>query len=253
MTKDERHSMILDNLTRHERVQVSELAGLLEVSAVTIRKDLTELEKNGKLYRSHGHAIKMDPYASNRTVNEKEKLMPSQKIAIGNAAARLITRDDSIIIASGTTVHAFARCIRPIHRLTVISASLQVSEILSSNPDIEILQLGGILRHSSRSVVGEYAKRPFDDCACSKLFLGVDGIDIPFGITTTDIREAELNKVMMRAAQKVIVLADSSKFNRRGFSKIADLDDVDLIITDAGISPVLRNSLEEHGIELIIA
>ena len=108
MTKDERHSMILDNLTRHERVQVSELAGLLEVSAVTIRKDLTELEKNGKLYRSHGHAIKMDPYASNRTVNEKEKLMPSQKIAIGNAAARLITRDDSIIIASGTTVHAFA-------------------------------------------------------------------------------------------------------------------------------------------------
>ena len=80
MTKEERHAIILDNLLRHERVQVSELAEILEVSAVTIRKDLTELEKDGKLYRSHGQAIKMDPYINNRSVNEKEKLMPKEKM-----------------------------------------------------------------------------------------------------------------------------------------------------------------------------
>jgi len=253
MTKEERHSIILDNLMLHERVQVSELAEILEVSTVTIRKDLTELEKLGKLYRSHGHAIKMNPYANNRSVNEKEKLMPTQKMLIGAKAASLITRDDSIIIASGTTVHAFARNLHPIHRLTVISASLQVSEILAEDPDIEILQLGGTLRHSSQSVVGEYAKAPFADCACTKLFLGVDGIDMEYGITTTDIREAELNRVMMQAAQKVIVLADSTKFNRRGFSKIANIEDVDLIITDSNIPPTLAKQLEERGIELIIA
>lgn len=253
MTKEERHSIILENLMLHERVQVSELAETLDVSAVTIRKDLTELEKNGKLYRSHGHAIKKDPYINNRSVNEKEKLMPSQKNFIGAKAASLITRDDSIIIASGTTVHALARNIRPLHHLTVISASLQVSGILAANPDIEIIQLGGILRHSSQSVVGEHAKATFADCACSKLFLGVDGIDLEFGITTTDIREAELNRVMMQAAQKVIVLADSTKFNRRGFSKIADMDDVDLIITDADVPAAMVRRLEEMGIELIIA
>lgn len=253
MTKEERHAIILDNLLRHERVQVSELAEILEVSAVTIRKDLTELEKEGKLYRSHGHAIKMDPYVNNRSVNEKEKLMPKEKLLIGAKAASLITRDDSIIVASGTTVHAFARCIKPVHRLTVMSASLCVSEILASNDAIEIIQLGGILRHSSQSVVGEYAKAPFSDCACSKLFLGVDGIDLEYGITTTDIREAELNKVMIQAAQKVIVLADSSKFHRRGFSKIADMDDVDLVITDAGIPASAARRLEERGIELMIA
>lgn len=253
MTKEERHAIIMDNLLRHERVQVSELAEILEVSAVTIRKDLTELEKAGKLYRSHGHAIKMNPYINNRSVNEKEKLMPSQKLNIGQKAASLITRDDSIIIASGTTIHAFARQIQPIHRLTVISASLQASEILSTDDSIEVLQLGGTLRHSSQSVVGEYAKAPFNDCACSKLFLGVDGIDLEYGITTTDIREAELNRVMMQAAQKVIVLADSTKFNRRGFSKIADMEEIDLIITDDGIPAPLARQLEERGIELLIA
>jgi len=253
MTKEERHAIIMDNLLRHERVQVSELADSLEVSTVTIRKDLTELEKEGKLYRSHGHAIKMNPYINNRSVNEKEKLMPSQKLNIGSKAASLITRDDSIIIASGTTIHAFARQIHPIHRLTVISASLQASEILSNDDSIEVLQLGGTLRHSSQSVVGEYAKAPFADCACSKLFLGVDGIDLEYGITTTDIREAELNRVMMQAAQKVIVLADSTKFNRRGFSKIADMEEIDLIITDDGIPAPLARQLEERGIELLIA
>ena len=179
--------------------------------------------------------------------------MPKEKLMIGSLGASLITRDDSIIVASGTTVHAFARCIKPVHRLTVVSASLRVSEILSANEAVEIIQLGGTLRHSSQSVVGEYAKAPFADCACSKLYLGVDGIDLEYGITTTDIREAELNKVMMRAAQKVIVLADSSKFHRRGFSKIADMDEVDIIITDAGISSSTARRLEESGIEVMIA
>ncbi len=253
MTKEERHTIILDSLMRHERVQVSELAEQLDVSAVTIRKDLSELEKQGRLYRSHGHAIKADPYINNRSVNEKATIMPAEKMLIGAKAAELITADDSIILASGTTIHAFAGCIRPIHRLTVISACLRATEILGSLENVEIIQLGGILRHSSLSVVGEYAKRPSADCACSKLFLGVDGIDPDFGITTTDIREAELNKVMMKAAQKVIVLADSSKFMRRGFSKIADFNDVDLIITDNGVPRAMRERLEEHGIELIIA
>lgn len=253
MTKEDRHSFILDNLMRHERVQVSELALQLDVSAVTIRKDLTELEKEGKLFRSHGWAVKILPYISNRSVSEKEKLMAPQKAMIGAKAASMITRDDSIIIASGTTVHALARCIRPIHRLTVVSASLEVSGILAADPDIEIIQLGGMLRHSSRSVVGEYAKSIFADCTCSKLFLGVDGIDMEYGITTTDIREAELNKVMMHATQKVIVLADSSKFNRRGFSKIADMEDVDLIITDPQVSGDIVSQLEERGIELVVA
>ena len=252
MTKEERHALIIETLIKHESVQVSALSTLLGVSAVTIRKDLTELEKENKLYRSHGRAILINPYINNRSVNEKEKLATEEKNNIGKAAAAMISRDDSIIIASGTTVHALARCIRPIHKLTVISASLPVSEILANNEAIDIIQLGGTLRHSSNSVVGKYAESILSNFCCSKLFLGVDGIDLEFGITTTDVREADLNREMMRIAQKCVVLADSSKFRRRGFSKIANIEDVDIIITDSRIPNSIAQQIEDMGIELII-
>lgn len=252
MTKQERHRLILENLELRGRIHVAELANVLDVSAVTMRKDLSELEETGKLYRSHGYAVKVNPYTVNRSVIEKENLMPAQKKQIGIAATRLVSREDTLILASGTTIHAFARELAGIGGVTAVCASLQASEILSQNEGIEVIQLGGSLRHSSQSVVGEYAKYMFESCNCSKLFLGVDGIDVEYGITTTNLREAELNRVMIQAAQKVIVLADSTKFNKRGFSKIANLDEIDLVITDEGIAPQLARQLEERGLDLLI-
>ena len=243
----------MDTLLRMGSITVTELVELLDVSSVTIRKDLTELEKAGKLYRSHGKAILINPFTSNRSVNEKEKLFPEEKDAIGREAAKLIDRDDSIIIASGTTVQALARNVNPIHRLTVVSASLQVSEILAQNECNDIIQLGGQLRHSSLSVVGQYSISILQDCSFSKLFLGVDGIDLDFGFSTTDIREAELNQQMMHSAQKVIVLADSSKFGRRGFAKIGNMEEIDIIITDHNVNPTIVNQLQELGIDVMIA
>ena len=253
MLKKKRQEQILEVLLKEESISVNELAELLDVSQVTIRKDLTELEQANKLYRSHGKAIIINPFTFNRSVNEKEKIAVEQKEAIGREAAKLIDKDDSIIIASGTTVHALARNIRPIHRLTVVSASLPASDILSQDENNDIIQLGGTVRHSSLSVVGQYSKQILENCSFSKLFLGVDGIDFDFGFTTTDMREAELNQQMMRAAQKVIVLADSTKFGKRGFAKIGNIEDIDLIITDAGVSANVINQINEHGIDYIIA
>lgn len=253
MTREERHEIIITELKKRESVGVAELSALLDVSSVTIRKDLNELEHESKLYRSHGKAILINPYINNRYVNEKEKLATEEKMLIGKAGASMISRDDSIIIASGTTMHALARNIKPIHKLTVISASIVVSEILASEEAIDIIQLGGTLRHSSHSVVGKYAESILPNFCCSKLFIGVDGIDLDYGITTTDVREADLNREMMKIAQKVIVLADSSKFRRRGFSKICDLDEIDILITDEGIPSKIASRLEEMGVRLIIA
>ena len=253
MIKKKRQAQILEILLKEEAINVTVLAELLNVSTVTIRKDLTELEQANKLYRSHGKAIIINPFSYNRSVNEKEKIAVEQKDAIGREAAKLITRDDSIIIASGTTVHALARNIKPIHRLTVVSASLTVSEILSQDENNDIVQLGGMLRHSSLSVVGQYSKTLLENCSFSKLFIGVDGIDFNYGFTTTDMREAELNQQMMRASQKVIVLADSSKFGKRGFAKIGNIEDIDIIITDAGVSQNVINLINDYGITVIIA
>lgn len=253
MTKEERQSIILELLIQHNSILVTDLATHLNVSSVTIRKDLTDLEREKKLYRNHGKAILIDPYIYNRNVSEKEKLYVEEKRLIGMKAASLITPKDSILIASGTTMHALARSIVPVDELTVITASMEVSNILASEKNIYIIQLGGILRHSSLSVVGKYAENILADFSCSKLFIGVDGIDLDFGITTTNMMEASLNRVMMQTAQKTIVLADSSKFGRRGFSKIADMEDVDHIITDSHIPPSTALRLEEMGIEVTIA
>lgn len=253
MTKEERHNIILELLMQHNSVLVSDLATKLNVSSVTIRKDLTELEKEKKLYRNHGKAILINPYINDRNVNEKEKFYTEEKRAIGICAAGLIAPKDSILIASGTTMHFLARQIHATEHLTVITASLQVSEILSQDPEIDIIQLGGLLRHSSLSVVSKYAENMLSNFSCSKLYMGVDGIDLDFGITTTDMMEANLNRAMMQAAQKTIVLADSSKFGRRGFSKISDMEEVDHIITDSHIAPAVARRIEEMGIELSIA
>ena len=252
MTKEERQSIILELLIQHNSILVTDLATHLNVSSVTIRKDLTDLEREKKLYRNHGKAILIAPYIDNRNVSEKEKLYVEEKRLIGMKAASLITPKDSILIASGTTMHALARSIVPADELTVITASMEVSNILASEKNIYIIQLGGILRHSSLSVVGKYAENILADFSCSKLFIGVDGIDLDFGITTTDMMEASLNRVMIQTAQKTIVLADSSKFGRRGFSKIVDTKDVDHIITDSHISPSTAHAIEEMGIELTI-
>ncbi len=252
MTKEERHAIILESLKLHNSVQVTDLADKLNVSSVTIRKDLTELEKEKKLYRNHGSAILIDPYINNRNVLEKEKLYVEEKKLIGECAAQLITPKDSILIASGTTVHALARAIKSQDRLTVITASLEVATILSQNQNIDIIALGGSMRHSSLSVIGKYAEQMLSDFYCSKLFIGVDGIDLDFGITTTNMTEASLNRVMIQTAQKTIVLADSSKFGRRGFSKIADIEEIDHIITDSHINPKDAQRIEDLSIKLTI-
>ena len=230
----ERHNRILALLQQNGSISVVQLAELFKVSEVTIRKDLSFLEQQKKLYRTHGSAILISPYISDRHVNEKEKKNVAEKRAIGAKAASLVAQDDSIIIASGTTMAFLAREIKPVGHLTVITAAVPVTSILSQDTNVDVIQLGGITRSSSVSVVGPFAEQMLGNFNCSKLFVGVDGIDLEFGLTTTNMLEAALNRVMMNAAQKVIVLADSSKFGRRGFSKICDLEAVDRIITDSG-------------------
>lgn len=248
----ERHNRILALLQQFGSISVAQLAERFKVSEVTIRKDLSYLEQQKKLYRTHGSAILISPYISDRHVNEKEKRNVAEKRAIGAFAASLIAQDDSIIIASGTTVTFLAREINPAGQLTAITASVPVTQILSQCPDVDVIQLGGITRSSSVSVVGPFAEQMLRSFNCSKLFIGVDGIDTEFGLTTTNMLEASLNGAMIDAAQKVIVLADSSKFGRRGFSKICDLESVDRIITDSGVQSVYLDRLRERGIEVTV-
>jgi len=193
-----------------------------------------------------------NPYMTDRPVNEKEKLQWAEKSRIGAAAARLVQANDSIVIASGTTVLALAQHLRPRESLTVITSALNVALELARHKDIEILQLGGVVRKSSSSVVGPYSENIMKDFFCSTFFLGVDGIDLEFGLTTTNSMEAHLNRQMIAVSQKTVILADSTKFGKRGFGKICGLEEIDQVITDRGISDHIANSLESMGVEVTV-
>jgi DeoR family transcriptional regulator of aga operon len=248
----QRHQIILDLLTKKKHIEVLEVCKQLNVSAVTIRKDLKLLEEKGLLYRTHGGASLENPYINEKAVIEKEKISVEEKNGIAQAAAALINENDSIMIASGTTVQALSKFIKPKNKLTVITSSLYAVLHLIHDKNIEILQLGGYIRHSSASVIGSYASQIIENISCSKLFLGVDGIDFDYGLSTTSLEEAQLNQKMIASAQKIIVLADSSKFGKKSFAKICNLNAIDQIITDKGISLFTKNKLEEKGVKVTI-
>ena len=248
----ERHQHILSKLKKEGSVSVVNLCTELNVSSVTIRKDLKMLEDRDLLFRTHGGGTLTNPYTVDRPVNEKAKLHSGEKSGIGEAAARLIEANDCILIASGTTVLSFAQALHPKGNLTVVTAALNVALELIHHEGVEVIQLPGIIRKTSSSVAGNEAEKMLENFSFSKLFLGVDGIDLEFGLTTTNMMEAQLNKKMIAAAQKTVVLADSSKFGKRGFGRICGLEDVDQVITDQNISEHTVGTLRGLGIEVTI-
>ncbi|WP_443939064.1 DeoR/GlpR family DNA-binding transcription regulator [Pedobacter sp. MW01-1-1] len=252
MNLAERHQFILSRLNRDQYINVVDLCKELKVSSVTIRKDLKLLEDKSLLFRTHGGATVNNPYTIDRPVNEKEKIQSTEKNRIGIAAASLLNDNDSIVISSGTTVLYFAKNIVPTNHLTVVTSALNVALELAREPGLEVIQLGGSLRKSSSSVMGRYAEQILEDFYFNKLFLGVDGIDLDFGLTTTNAMEAHLNRKMISVSQKTIVLADSSKFGKRGFGKICGFDEIDHIITDKGISEQIVKHLESLGVTVTI-
>ncbi|PYF75586.1 DeoR/GlpR family DNA-binding transcription regulator [Pedobacter nutrimenti] len=252
-TITQRHQLILKKLGETGHVNVQELSAQMKVSEVTIRKDLKLLEDKGLLFRTHGGGSKNNPYTNDKPVAEKEQLHAEEKKQLAKAAAEMIGHNDSIIIASGTTMLALARSIHPEKHLTVITSALNVALELSQHQHVDVLQLGGQLRQNSSSVMGPYAEQILKDVSCSILFLGVDGIDLETGLTTTSLMEARLNQQMIGAAQVTVVLADSSKFGKRGLGKICGLDQIHHIVTDEGISASMVEILEDRGIKVTIA
>lgn len=248
----ERHQIILDKIEKQGTVNVLQLCQELDVSSVTIRKDLKLLEDKKLLFRTYGGATLKNPYTSERPVNEKEKIQAAEKNRIGKAAAAIIEPGDSIIIASGTTVLALAKEIEPKNNLTVLTSALNVTMELCRHAQIDIVQLGGMVRKNSTSITGPYASSILDDFFCSKLFLGVDGIDLEVGLTTTSIAEAHLNRQMIGASQKLVVLSDSTKFGKRGIGRICGIEEVNQVITDKGIPEHYANHLESLGIEVTV-
>lgn len=249
----ERRQHILQLIQQHGRVLVSELSDELQISQITIRKDLDFLQSKGLVQRSHGGALRIESSAIvDPTLQEKEKHFSQEKQRIAAAAVQLIQEGQCIILDSGTTTTAIAEGLRRFERLTIITNAVNIAATLA-NTNFEIILVGGTLRKNSSSLVGPLAEDNLEEMHADVLFLGVDGFDLEVGVTTPNFLESRVNRAMVKAAQRVVAVCDSSKFNRRSLSRIVPPSAIHHVITDRGLPQETADSLRTLNIELTLA
>ena len=249
----ERRTLILDKLETEGQLDVTSLSKELGVSEVTIRNDLNWLEQKNMLIRARGGAIKEERVGTDFSLSEKNKLHYQEKLKIGKAAAALIEDGDTIILDSGTTTMEINNNLPNLSSLTVITNALNIANKLVDHEHVNVIVPGGFLRKNSLSLVGTTAEESFKNYFCDKLFLAVDGFNTTFGLSTPNVEEAHLNRVMISVAKQVIVVTDSSKFHKRSFAFIAPITAVDIVVTDAGIPEEDKKRLETAGVKVIVA
>lgn len=252
MLNEERRRRILEILGRDGRVLVRTLASAFRTSQVTIRNDLDVLHGRGQLHRTHGGALPMESGAlADPSLREKEQLHSEEKKRIAEAAARLVKEGQSVLIDSGTTGTAAARALRNFRQLTVITNAVNIAAELAGT-SIQVILTAGIVRENSFSLVGPLAEESLRRLSADVLLLGVDGFDVHFGLTTPNLLEAKVNRVMMEIARQIVVICDSSKFGRRSLSLIAPPSAVHHVITDDGVARPDVRALKRAGIEVTV-
>ena len=253
MLIEERRRAILEALRMDGRVLVPDLAKRFRTSQVTIRKDLEILHSSGKIHRTHGGALPAREGAlEDPTLREKEKLHRKEKIQIASTAAQMVEEGQVVILDSGTTTTAIARALRHHQNLTIITNAVNIAAELAGS-SLEVILTGGTLRKNSFSLVGPIAEETLHRLNADILFLGVDGFDVHYGLSTPNLLEAKVNRAMMDVARIVVAVCDSSKFGRRSLSLIAPPSAVHRLITDRFPGKKDLEHLRKVGVEIIQA
>lgn len=250
----ERREQIIQRLRQQGSVQVNDLSGLFGVSTVTIRNDLAFLEKQGIAVRAYGGALICDSHTpgSEPSVEDKSALNTAVKRSIARMAAELIKPGHRVILDSGTTTYEIARLMRQHTDVIAMTNGMNVANALLEAEGVELLMTGGHLRRQSQSFYGDQAEQSLQNYHFDMLFLGVDAIDLERGVSTHNEDEARLNRRMCEVAERIIVVTDSSKFNRSSLHKIIDTQRIHTIIVDEGIPAESLQELHRCGVEVII-
>ncbi len=250
----ERRKEILNMLNNEGHVFVHELSKKFGVSEVTIRNDLDLFESKKLLLRSRGGAIKYETsVGKDYEISAKDKIHYAEKIKIGKKAAELVKEGETIILDSGTTTMEIAKNLNQEISINVITNAFNIVSQLVDFQNINIIVPGGTFRKNSHSLVGSLAEKSFRNFYVDKVFIGVDGFDTSHGAFTPNIEEASLNQVMIDIAREVILVTDSSKFQRRSLAFICSLKSINTVVTDKNIRKEDLNKLHDAGIRVVLA
>ncbi|OFY61902.1 MAG: alkaline phosphatase [Bacteroidetes bacterium RBG_13_42_15] len=248
-----RREKILEMIQEDGHVKVADLSRIFKVSEVTVRQDLEKLESEGMIMRDHGGAFLKSITSQVRSFALQQRDNMDKKMLIGKKAADFVLNGDTIILDSGTTITELAKNLMTRKELTVVTNALNIAMMLGGEPSINVIMTGGEFKAPTLSLTGQKAAAFFNDLHVDKLFLATAGISLKSGLTYPSISDLVVKKAMIDAADRVYLLADSTKIGKSSLASLGALSLVDYLITDNGLQDKHRQLFDEHDIEYIIA
>ena len=228
---------------------MAEIADHLAIGTATVRRDLERLAREGRLVRTYGGAA----LGARGLAGPEAGEATAQKRAIGAAAAGMVSDGQTIVISSGSTTLELARRLTTRRRLTVITNTLDVAEVLIDCEGIELIVLGGVVRPRMHSLLGHLTELAANELRADTLFMGIPAISLEHGLMSDHMPEILGDRAMRRMVREVVVLADSRKFERVAPAYVFGLEEVTTIVTDSGIPDLVRAALAERQVEVIVA
>lgn len=253
MYAEERLQFMVQRARLDGKVDVAALAEELNVTAETIRRDLSSLERQGLLRRVHGGAIPVERLRFERSLDVRDALMKGEKERIAKAALDELPEQGSILLDAGTTTARLAETLPAERELTVVTNSLPIAMILAAQPNKTVLMVGGRVRGRTLAAVDDWATRLLAGTVVDVAFLGANGVSTERGLTTPDLAEAAVKRAMLAAARRRVLLADHTKIGSDHFARFGDVKDLDVLITDSGLEPDAAAQLEALGPRVVQA
>lgn len=253
MYAEERQAEIVQLARAQGRVDVTGLAESFAVTAETIRRDLTTLERAGLLRRVHGGAIPVERIGFEPALAARDAVLTSEKERIAKVALAEVPEEGAIILDAGTTTVRLAQILPVDRELTVVVNSPAIAAILGPRPNLNVLVLGGRVRGKTLATVDDWALRPLADLYVDVAFMGTNGCSVERGLTTPDPAEAAVKRAMMHAARRSVLLADHTKIGNDYLARFGTLADLDLLITDTGLNDDLVLDVEAEGVRVVRA
>jgi len=251
-TLEQRQKQIIDQIEQRGSVNVLELAETFGVSDMTIRRDLIELEKVGLIRRIHGGAVSArgrsyEPPLALRNMENKEI-----KQVLGKYASGMVAEGDSIALDVGSTTYEIANNLRETRNITVVTPSIPIASLFFDRSDVRLIMPGGVVRPGETSMIGDIARRSLEYLFVDRLFLGVGAVDSQIGLTEYNMDDAAVKQTMIKTAKEVVVVADSSKFQKIAFTFIADFKSIHHFITNQEPPKELVAALKDNNVTIHI-
>ncbi len=247
MLAAERHSKILQMISETGVVQVEELAKVLDVSLMTIRRDLEKLKQDGIIERCHGGAV------IKREVSymEKRTLQIEQKMKIADKCAGYVKKGDTVFLDAGTTTYEIAKRIRNISGITVITNDLEIARILLES-DVHLMLCGGNVQKSTGSMLGPFANQMMEDIRTEIAFLGAMSIDDNFNVLTPTLNKAVLKRIICKNTSRPYLAVDETKFGKQALMRINHLSDYIGVVTNKSLNQEEEQKIRQMKINMII-